>query len=511
MFGYDRPIYARFLTYYLVTMKKLPETHPAIHHEFEAGHFSVRRQHGRFNKVPTDQSIEQTYNREQKCAGSIVGYSTSEGTVQRWVLTSHVAAKCQSKMEEFLGMSEAKCVTKDLRKKRILHDEECVVRSYDLIKELGTPFKENPCLVHLGSGLQCSPEIQDDMMNAEKKGKEALCNFLEKRIESNEEDLYAPIQKMKLKTFAGMKIKKSCTIKDRNLTLKADRDIFARLLVICSKRNVSLKEVLTYSLGPIPWSLATADGGFVKSVKSKLLDTIEKDVENPMVDALPVDCVRVFDGMVIIQQLASVNLATFGEMSEYVLKRITFHPGKITYFVTDEYQDDSLKGYERQRGAASGSIRIQLSRRDQKRPKQFKKYLNDGVNKVDIVKFFLKDWSDPKRFETIISERVVFVTVESECYQLRVTDSKVVSRRELSLCSNQEEADTKMFLCCQHATQPDENVNICISTVDSDVAILAVYYKERIRCNLYVEIGSKGKKRILAISNIYDSLKYNVL
>ena len=193
-------------------------------------------------------------------------------------------------------------------------------------------------------------------------------------------------------------------------------------------------------------------------------------------------------------------------MSEYVLKRITSHPGKITYFVTDQYQDDSLKRYERQQRAASGSIRIQLSRRDQKRLKQFKKYLNDGINKVDLVKFFLKDWSDPKCFETIISERVIFVTVESECYQLRVTDSKVVSRRELSLCSKQEEADTKMFLCCQHATQPDENVNICISTVDSDVAILAVHYKERIRCNLYVEIGSKGKKRILAISNIYDSL-----
>ena len=294
MFGYDHPNYARFLTYYLVTMKKLPETHPAIHHEFEAGHFSVRRQHGRFNKIPSDQAIEQTINREQKCAGSIVGYCT----VQRWVLTSHVAAKCQSKMEEFLGMSEAKCVTKDLRKKRILHDEEC-----------GTPFQENPCLIHLGSGLQCSPEIQDDMMNAEKKRNKALCNFLEKRIESNEEDLYAPIQKMKLKTFAGMKIKKSCTIKDRNLMLKADRDIFARLLVICSKRNVSLKEVLTYSLGRIPLSLATADGGFVKSVKSKLLDTIEKDVEN-LFDALPVDCVRVFDGMVIIQQLASVNYAS---------------------------------------------------------------------------------------------------------------------------------------------------------------------------------------------------------
>lgn len=81
---------------------------------------------------------------------------------------------------------------------------------------------------------------------------------------------------MKLKTFAALKAKKSCKIKDKTLTLKADRDVFARLLVICGKREVSLKEVLIFSLGPIPWSLATSDGGFVKTVKSKLLEAIEK-------------------------------------------------------------------------------------------------------------------------------------------------------------------------------------------------------------------------------------------
>ena len=31
MFAYDRPNYARFLTYYLVNMQKFPEAHPSIH------------------------------------------------------------------------------------------------------------------------------------------------------------------------------------------------------------------------------------------------------------------------------------------------------------------------------------------------------------------------------------------------------------------------------------------------------------------------------------------------
>ena len=214
-----------------------------------------------------------------------------------------------------------------------------------------------------------------------------------------------------------MKVKKSCTIKDRSLTLKADPDIFARLLVICGKRNVSLKEVLT-PLVPFH-GFSNGRWRFCEVCLIKFADA--------MVYALLVDCVRVFDGMVIIQQLGSMSFETLGKMSEHVLKCMTSHPGKTIYFVTGQYLDDSLKGGEWQQRATAGSIRIQLSRRDQKQPKQFKKYLNDHIKKVDFTKFFLKDWSDPVHFKAAISEQVLFVTVESECHQFEVIDNEVVS------------------------------------------------------------------------------------
>ena len=47
-----------------------------------------------------------------------------------------------------------------------------------------------------------------------------------------------------------MKAKRSCKIKNKSLTLKADCDVFARLLVVSGKRNICLKGVLKYSLGP---------------------------------------------------------------------------------------------------------------------------------------------------------------------------------------------------------------------------------------------------------------------
>ena len=120
--------------------------------------------------------------------------------------------------------------------------------------------------------------------------------------------------------------------------------------------------MLIYSLGPIPWSLTTVDGRLGKTVKSNLLELVECAGTDPLVANIPDSCVRVFDGMVLIQQLVSTKFGTFGEMSEFLLKRITSNQAKVIYLVTDQYKEDSLKRSERQRQAAAGSIRMQLTR-----------------------------------------------------------------------------------------------------------------------------------------------------
>ena len=236
----------------------------------------------------------------------------------------------------------------------------------------------------------------------------------------------------------------------------------------------------------------------------KAVGVIECDCGDPLVSTLLHNCVRIFYGMVLIQQLVSTKLGTFAEISEYLMKKITSNEAKVIYFVTDQYNKDSLKSIERQRRKAAGTIRMQLTRRDQKRPKHFNKFLSDGANKVAMVKFLLKDWSDPERFRHVISDRIILVTVESNCYRLEVSENKVTSRQEYALGSDQEEADTKILLCCQHAVQHFSNhaENVCVATVDTDVVVLAIYYESRIKCNLFVEIGSKGKKGIILVSKM---------
>ena len=56
-------------------MTKLPTTNPNIFNEFLLGKFPLRRTPGKFNKVPSDQCIEQTINRGQRGQGDIKGNS----------------------------------------------------------------------------------------------------------------------------------------------------------------------------------------------------------------------------------------------------------------------------------------------------------------------------------------------------------------------------------------------------------------------------------------------------
>ena len=89
--AYDHTNYARHFTYCWSSQQNLSQTHPEILKEFKEGNFVCKRTADSFNMLPPDQVIEQTINKDQKGPGGIIGFSTTENTVQRWILTSHIA------------------------------------------------------------------------------------------------------------------------------------------------------------------------------------------------------------------------------------------------------------------------------------------------------------------------------------------------------------------------------------------------------------------------------------
>lgn len=179
------------------------------------------------------------------------------------------------------------------------------------------------------------------------------------------------------------------------------------------------------------------------------------------------------------------------------------------YFVTDQYIVNSIKSYERSRRGMSGSIRVKIDRREQKRPKQWNKYLKNAANKLDLVRFIFEDWSHPTRFFGLISTKTVFVNVESKFYKLSTVDDEVHAEEEEDLSTDQEEADTKVFLCAKHAGENGED-NVCITTVDSDIGIYTLYFYNVINIRMYIRIGVGNKKRVLDIREIAGAVGLNV-
>ena len=93
-------------------------------------------------------------------------------------------------------------------------------------------------------------------------------------------------------------------VKGQQEILKADRNLFARLAVIGKTRSMDMREVLSHSLGPVPWSLATTGGNLAKTQKSKLAEALRKEV--PPVDEDSESVVWVFDAMAVVQALVQI-------------------------------------------------------------------------------------------------------------------------------------------------------------------------------------------------------------
>ena len=83
----------RHFSYHCCRGKLIKDNHVSIYNAFIQGNFSTKRTVEKFNMLPPDQVIEQTINKQQKGSGGIISYSTSIGTIQKWVILSHALAE----------------------------------------------------------------------------------------------------------------------------------------------------------------------------------------------------------------------------------------------------------------------------------------------------------------------------------------------------------------------------------------------------------------------------------
>ena len=114
-FATDRINYSRYALCYWLEMSLLPKTHPCklltlvslsnnfvtingaissffqfflldVAQNIEENWTVQRKTNQAFSSVPCDQTIEQTFNKDSKIKGGLVGFTLNRGAVHRWIL-----------------------------------------------------------------------------------------------------------------------------------------------------------------------------------------------------------------------------------------------------------------------------------------------------------------------------------------------------------------------------------------------------------------------------------------
>ena len=78
-FAYDKINYARYLPVYYAQMMNLEQDHPSVHAHMKSGGFSVQiGSQNLFGKIPADQAIEETVNKDTQTSGGTKGFSLKQ-------------------------------------------------------------------------------------------------------------------------------------------------------------------------------------------------------------------------------------------------------------------------------------------------------------------------------------------------------------------------------------------------------------------------------------------------
>ena len=104
-----------------------------------------------------------------------------------------------------------------------------------------------------------------------------------------------------------------------------------------------MEKTLCYPLGPVPWSLATADGKAAKTDKSALLHCLE-GTSNVAARPSRQNSSYIIDGNALIQAQTIIPV-TLGELTDAIFDQLlkTERPD----FVTDRHTPCSIKENER--------------------------------------------------------------------------------------------------------------------------------------------------------------------
>ena len=209
------------------------------------------------------------------------------------------------------------------------------------------PFEGPQTLLNIATGNPAQSEVAEDLLKAHDIGKAAYEEFQKVRLgPERSKAFHSTPQQKNLKTFTSMAVKKRTNISDQETILKADRKVFTHMLLGGNQKNMDMKDVLKYPLGPLPWALANCDGSLRCTDKSSLASALEK-ISVEATDSQHHSSACIIDGMSLSQK-RNFNGKKFSEVSNIALMAV-LDLGKSHQridVVFDTYQELSIKNAE---------------------------------------------------------------------------------------------------------------------------------------------------------------------
>ena len=221
------------------------------------------------------------------------------------------------------GKGEHSGTQSDLRQSRMKQDKTDV-QIVVTVNSMVNPFDyELDELIHITSGVVTTQNVQTDLQSANARGELEFTKFCEQCLQTGTVDFFATMKKLNLKTFTSMSKIFRHNVHGKDITLTAERNLLARLIVMGRYWKINLQELLSYSLSPLP--LADFQGFLVKTNKAKLIHALQSLPEKSLLKTPIIGGIYVVDGMALLHELNINKLSgerTFLNLFLEILKQI---------------------------------------------------------------------------------------------------------------------------------------------------------------------------------------------
>ncbi len=380
-----------------------------------------------FGRNEADKTIENTINRDCKTGGGYIGFSANFSAIHWWVLNSTRRGMYRKLLREHLSINSHQTYAhKELAPGRTKDDFKAVEKVVELLEDVFTnPWKPNAAFTSLSTGVEATEGVKDDLLQAKAKGKQAANEFVVNRCSSKSTlDYFDPLKKTKLKTFKNLKAVRKVHSKGAVLPLRMDRDVFARMALIGQFREIDMKVIFTFPLGPLPWALSDPYGLPRKTSKAKLSQELERHIG--VTEKYPDNSVSIFDGMAVLQKMKIPSGATFSVVAERVFTVVASTGSKRVDVVFDVYRNVSIKNAERLKRLSASDALHYKNILPAYAVKSWNKLLSVSANKTEIMKFLVSQWKSDK-FRSRLANRRMYVTTEDQCWRLTATTCELVT------------------------------------------------------------------------------------